>query len=189
MSYRLSLAGHLPAAVDLSVSLLDGLGAARHYRNIPGAEFSCFQAEMDWLPFTAEQFDMVIFNASFHYAQDYEVAIREALRVLRPNGAILIVDSPSYRTEADGEAMKREKAIEFLRKYGTDCGNMGGQEYLTPKVLAQLQETGVRWRRYLPWRGWRWAVRPLFARITGRRKPSQFYIYLGTKTPQGEDAL
>jgi ubiquinone/menaquinone biosynthesis C-methylase UbiE len=91
------------------------------------------------LPFTAGQFDMAIFNASFHYAQDYEATLRETLRVLRPGGTILIVDSPTYSKEADGEAMKREKSDEFLRRHGTDGGNMGGQQYLTPERLARLQ--------------------------------------------------
>jgi SAM-dependent methyltransferase len=143
---------------------------------------------MDRLPFRAGQFDVAIFNASFHYAQDYEVTLREALRVLRPGGAILILDSPSYRNEADGAAMKREKSAEFLRRYGTDGGNMGGQEYLTPERLARLENIGIRWRRYTPWRGWRWALRPFVARIAGRRRPSQFYVYFGTLTREATEA-
>jgi SAM-dependent methyltransferase len=183
MSYRLSLLGHLPVAVDLSVSPLDGLGAAMHYWTVPGLNFPRFQVEMDRLPFAAGQFDMAIFNASFHYAQDYEVTLRETLRVLRPGGAILIVDSPTYGNKTDGEAMKREKSKEFLRRYGSVGGNMGGQEYLTPERLARLEKLGIWWRRYTPWRGWRWALRPFLARIAGRRRPSQFYIYIGTVTP------
>lgn len=188
MSYRLSLAGHLPVAADLSVNPLDGLGAGRHYGNADEPDFPRFQAEMDRLPFTAGQFDVAIFNASFHYARDYEAALRETLRVLRPGGAILIADSPTYSKEADGEAMKREKSDEFLRRYGTDRGNMGGQEYLTPETLARLEKTGIRWRRYSPWRGWRWALRPFLARIAGRRKPSRFHIYLGIANAEATEA-
>ena len=188
MSYRLSLLGHLPVAVDLSVSPLDGLDAAKHYWTVPGLSFPRFQAEMDRLPFTSGQFDMAIFNASFHYAQDYEVTLRETLRVLRPGGAILIVDSPTYRNDADGEAMKREKSNEFLRRYGSYEGNMGGQEYLTPERLARLEKPRIRWRLYSPWRGWRWALRPFLARIAGRRRPSQFNIYLGTVIHEATEA-
>jgi ubiquinone/menaquinone biosynthesis C-methylase UbiE len=188
MSYRLSLLGHLPVAVDLSVSPLDGLGAAKHYWTVPGLSFPRFQAEMDMLPFTAGQFDMAIFNASFHYAQNYEVTLSETLRVLRPGGAILIVDTPTYGNETDGEAMKREKSNEFLHRYGSHEGNMGGQEYLTPQRLAQLENLVIRWQRYTPWHGWRWALRPFLARIAGRRTPSQFYIYLGTVNPECNEA-
>lgn len=179
MSYRLALAGHAPVAVDISVDAGDGLGAARHFESALGAMFPRFQADMDHLPFAAGQFDLAIFNASFHYSPDYRRTIREALRVLAPHGAILIVDSPTYRRESDGQAMVREKSAEFLRRFGTNEGAMGGQQYLTPKRLADLESLGIRWQRYSPWYGWRWALRPLFARIAGRRAPSRFHIYLG----------
>jgi len=143
---------------------------------------------MDRLPFANGQFDLAIYNASFHYARDYDATVREAVRVLRPDGAILIVDSPTYRREADGEAMKREKAIAFTRSFGTDLGGMGGQEYLTPERLARLEQIGIRWRRYSPWYGWRWALRPMIARLAGRRRPSQFHIYLGTLAESAAEA-
>jgi SAM-dependent methyltransferase len=180
MSYRLAQSGHLPVAIDIGVGRKDGLGAALHYASSLKHMFPRFQAEMDQLPFMDGQFDLAIYNASLHYAQDYETTVREAVRVLRPGGAIAIVDSPSYDREADGEAMMNEKAAEFSRKFGTDSGGMGGQGYLTPRRLAHLERIGIHWRRYSPWYGWRWASRPLFARLSGRRKPSRFYIYLGT---------
>ena len=188
MSYRLALQGHFPVAVDLGVGRKDGLGAGEHYKDVLGRLFPRFQAEMGWLPFADGQFDLAIYNASFHYAQDYEATVLEALRVLGPNGAILIVDSPTYRLESDGEAMKREKAAEFASRFGTDCGGMGGQEYLTPERLAHLERTGIRWHRYSPWYGWRWARRPIVARLTGRRRPSQFHIYLGSRTDYATEA-
>lgn len=188
MSYRLALFGHLPVAVDIGVGRKDGLGAARHYEKVLGQLFPRFQAEMASLPFADEQFDVAIYNASFHYSEDYEVTVLEALRVLRPNGAIVIVDSPTYRRETDGEAMKREKGAEFKRKFGTNAGGMGGQEYLTPEQLVRLERFGIRWRRYSPWYGWRWALRPIVARITGHRKPSRFHLYVGTRTHGASEA-
>jgi SAM-dependent methyltransferase len=180
MSYRLALNGHFPVAVDIGVGRKDGLGAAVHYTTSIGHLFPRFQAEMDHLPFVDGQFDLAIYNASLHYAQDYEGTVREAVRVLRPNGAIAIVDSPTYRRETEGEAMMNENAAEFSRKFGTDSGGMGGQGYLTPQRLARLERFGIRWQRYSPWYGWGWAMRPIRAVLTGRRRPSQFHIYLGT---------
>jgi len=188
MSYRLALYGHYPVAVDIGVGRKDGLGAAIHYRSVLERPFPRFQAEMAWLPFADNQFDLAIYNASFHYAKDYEATVLEAMRVLRPNGAILIVDSPTYRVEADGEAMKGAKAAEFTRRFGTDSGSMGGQEYLTAERLARMERIGIRWRRYSPWYGWRWALRPMMARLAGRRRPSQFHIYLGTLAPGTTEA-
>jgi SAM-dependent methyltransferase len=180
MSYRLALQGHAPVAVDIGIGNKDGLGAARHYKSALGQLFPRFQAEMDWLPFADGQFDLAIYNASLHYAGDYGPVLREAVRVLRPSGAIVIIDSPTYRNEADGEAMKREKTAEFARKFGSDAGTIDGQLYLTPERLARLERLGIRWRRHSLWYGWRWAMRPIVARMQGRRRPSQFHIYFGT---------
>jgi SAM-dependent methyltransferase len=188
LSYRLASSGHLPVAVDIGISRKDGLGAAVHYASSLGRLFPRFQAEMDCLPFADGQFDLAIYNASFHYAQDYEATILEALRVLRPQGAILIIDSPTYRVESDGEAMKREKAAAFASRFGTDAGGMRGQEYLTPERLLSLERAGIRWRRFSPWYGWRWATRPLAARLAGRRRPSRFHIYLGTRVSSISEA-
>ena len=186
MSYRLALAGHRPLAIDLCTNAQDGLGAARHYENALGRLFPRFEASMDRLPFADAQFDLAIYNASFHYSQDYAATVREALRVLVPSGFILIVDSPTYPTEADGEAMLREKSAEFMRRFGTDSGNMGGLEFLTPERLAKLEVLGIRWQRFSPWYGIRWALRPMIAKLRGRRRPSAFFIYLGTPALQRE---
>jgi ubiquinone/menaquinone biosynthesis C-methylase UbiE len=179
MSYRLALAGHAPVAVDISVNPGDGLGAAKHFQSRLEPMFPRFQAEMDYLPFGAGHFHLAIFNASFHYSQDYRRTIHEAMRVLVANGAILIVDSPTYRRETDGQAMTQENSAEFLRRFGSDEGTMDGRQYLTPKRLTDLESLGIRWTRYSPWYGWRWALRPLLARLAGRRVPSHFHIYLG----------
>jgi len=189
MSYRLALAGHRPVAVDLCINAQDGLGAALHYKNALGRLFPRFEAGMNRLPFADAQFDLAIYNASFHYSQDYAATLREALRVLGRGGSILIVDSPTYPKESDGEAMLQEKSAEFTRKFGTDRGNMGGQEYLTPQRLAKLQALEIRWQRLSPWYGIRWALRPVIARLRGRRRPSDFVIYLGTRVPDEEGPL
>ena len=83
MSYRLALLGYCPVAVDLLTNEDDGLGAARHYRHALANFFPRFQAEMTRLPFQSEQFDVVVFNASFHYSEDYEASLREVFRCLR----------------------------------------------------------------------------------------------------------
>ena len=70
MSFRLGGAGYHPVAVDLLTNDRDGLGAAEHYRQHLPEIFPRFQAELARLPFQNEQFDAVIFNASFHYAED-----------------------------------------------------------------------------------------------------------------------
>src|SRR5215472_5624314 len=72
MSYRLALRGHRPILVDLLDNGEDGLGAARHYFPQLSRPLPRFQAEMDRLPFGPRQFDLAVFNASFHYSENYE---------------------------------------------------------------------------------------------------------------------
>src|SRR3546814_11906422 len=72
MSYRLSLAGYRPCAVDLLTNDSDGMGAARHYRAHLPALFPRFQASFGQLPFADDQFDAAVFNASFPYSERSE---------------------------------------------------------------------------------------------------------------------
>src|SRR5665213_858790 len=90
MSFRLALAGCRPVAVDLLINDRDGLKAAAHYQKHLPEIFPRFQAEIARLPFQDEQFDAIIFNASFHYSEDYGVTLREAFRCVRKGGMVII---------------------------------------------------------------------------------------------------
>jgi SAM-dependent methyltransferase len=177
LSYRLALSGHRPVAVDLCTNPWDGLGAAAHYSSILPEFFPRFQAEMNHLPFEDAQFDVVIYNASFHYSTDYIRTLREALRCLRPGGTVLIVDSPTYRHTYSGERMRSERRQAFEARFGTRGDSLPTGDYLTPEVLESLAELGVRWKKHLAWYGIRWWLRPWIAKARRRREPSQFYLY------------
>ncbi len=140
LSYRLALRGHLPAAVDLLDNDADGLGAAQHYFQHLPEPFPRFQAEMDRLPFAAEQFDVVVFNASFHYSVDYAGTLGEALRCLRRPGHVIIADSPLYSRDESGRAMLEEKGAAFQKRYGFRSDSIASREYLTPEILNEWQE-------------------------------------------------
>jgi SAM-dependent methyltransferase/uncharacterized C2H2 Zn-finger protein len=179
LSYRLALNGHRPAAVDLCGNPADGLEAAGHYASVLAEFFPRFQADMDHLPFEDEQFDVAIYNASFHYSTNYERTLQEALRCLRPGGTILIVDSPTYSSAQSGEAMRRERQRHFHERFGRRGNALPINEYLTPEILNNVSHLGIRWNRHLAWYGVRWWLRPWIARLKRRREPSQFYLYEG----------
>lgn len=179
MSYRVALRGHLPVAVDLSGSTSDGLGAAIHYRTQIHPLFPRVQAELDRLPFPSSSFDLAIFNASFHYSEDFERTLGEALRCTRQGGAVVIADTPWYADEESGRRMVEEKHQLFTANYGFASNSIASLEYLTAGRLDRLQRAfSLKWSCIKPFYGLRWFLRPLRAKLKGRRPPSQFRIYL-----------
>jgi SAM-dependent methyltransferase len=183
LSYRLALQGFRPVAVDILVNDQDGLGAAMHYSGHLPSLFPLFQAESTHLPFTDRQFDAVIFNASFHYAEDYEASLREVLRCTREGGTIIIADSPWYTDGASGEKMLLERRAAFLKRFGTASDSITSLAYLTDDRLRDLeQHCRIQWHRHTPNYGLRWAMRPFLAKLRGRREPARFRIYSARKT-------
>lgn len=179
LSYRLSLLGHRPVAVDILINDRDGLGAAAHYAAHLPHMFPRVQASCDCLPFPEAAFDLAIFNASFHYAEDYHRTLAEAIRCVRPGGSIVIADTPWYRHESSGNAMVEEKHAHFLATYGFASRSLASQEFLTPSRLESLATAfGIRWNTFKPFYGVEWSLRPLRAKLKGRRTPSQFYIFM-----------
>ena len=178
MSYRLALQGHLPVAVDLLTNDRDGLGAAVHYNTHIHPLFPRVQAELDRLPFASSVFDLVIFNASFHYSVNYERTFAEAVRCTCPGGSVVIADTPWYAEEESGRRMVEEKHQGFFATYGFASDSIGSLEYLTPTRLQRLGNAfNLEWSEIKPFYGIRWALRPLRAKLAGRRPPSQFRIY------------
>lgn len=176
MSHRLSLRNHHPVALDIFDDPRDGLGAACHY---PKA-FSTINAEFDHLPFSENSFDLAIYNSSLHYSTDYVRTLAEVRRCLRPNGAVVVLDSPIYRLREHGERMVAERHADFLKRYGFRSDAVPSIEFLDERTLSRLSQTlGLRWKVYRPWYGWRWHVRPHRAWLMGRRPPSRFWILVG----------
>jgi SAM-dependent methyltransferase len=178
LSYRLTSLGHRPIAIDLLTNVFDGLGAAVHYHGVLPIGFPCFQAEIDRLPFETGQFDCAIFNASFHYSENYDLTLAEAIRCLRPGGTVVIADSPTYKREKSGRQMVEERRSLFRRRFGLSSDRLASCEYITKERLLALETTHhLKWASHHVWYGLRWAGRPLVAKLKRRREPSQFRIY------------
>ena len=178
LSNRLSAQGDRVLAVDLSVNEQDGLGAWRYYEH----SFTPIQAEFNHLPVMDRFADAVIFNASFHYSENYAETLTEALRVLSTAGRIVIMDSPVYRRGDSGEKMVVERETQFKEKYGFASDNLQSENYLTYARLDQLAgELDLTWKRITPFYGLRWILRPLMAGLLRRREPAKFHLIVGRK--------
>ena len=179
LSYRLSLLGHQPVAVDLQTGNSDGLGAAAHYATHVSAMFPLVQASLDELPFAEGTFDLVIFNASFHYSEDFARSLGEAIRCTRRGGSVVIADTPWYRRERSGLEMVEEKHKNFQARYGFSSNSLASMEFLTPERLKAMAAClGIQWRILKPFYGLNWALRPLRAKLQRRRTPSKFHIFV-----------
>jgi SAM-dependent methyltransferase len=183
LSYRLLERGHRPVAVDWRDDDVDGLGAARGYAKHVGRMFERVAASFEALPFDDRSFDLAVFNASLHYTTELHGTLREAVRVLGERGVIAILDSPFYRREQDGEAMvaeKRSGAALAMGELQEDLLALPSIEYLTRERLVDASGgLGLSWRRLRVVYPLAYELRPLWARLRGRRTPSRFDVWEG----------
>lgn len=180
LAHRLARRGHRVAAVDLQINAFDGLGAHVHY----DAAFTPVQAEFDRLPFAGNQFDLAIFNGALHYATDYAATLAEALRVLRPDSRLVVLDSPVYHDARSGAQRVHEREARFRQTYGFPSNALPCEHYLTWAQLDTLAATlNVAWRVFTPPYDWRWKLRGTLARLRTGCEPAAFPILLGARLP------
>jgi SAM-dependent methyltransferase len=181
LCYRMSQLGHHAIAVDWRRDLADGLGAAEAYREALPGLFPRVGGSFQEIPLRDHAFDIVVFNAALHYSEDLAQALREAARVARPGGRVVVLDSPFYAREADGDRMVVEKRSAMARALAARSDALlalRSIEFLTRRRLeeasAAIPLTWVRHRvRYPLW----YEVRPLSALLRGRRRPSRFDLW------------
>ncbi len=101
--------------------------------------FPRVQASLDTLPFASASLDLAIFNASFHYSEDFTRTLREAIRCVRTGGAVIIMDTPWYAQQQSGEQMIAEKQSQFQSRYGFASNSIPSLEFVTPARLRKLE--------------------------------------------------
>lgn len=136
--------GHQAAAVDLNLDPDDGLPAAQ--RLLPeAATLERAEAEMAALPLEPQAFELVVAGASLHYAESLPRTLVELRRVTCRDGVLIVLDSPTYRRRADGEAMVAERMRRLGDRYGIAVPRESQSGYL---VLGELGHTfaSAGWR-------------------------------------------
>ena len=175
LSNRLAEAGHHCVAVDWLDDEQDGLGAHRHYKT----SFACVQADFNALPFVPGQFDLVIFNGSLHYAMDPIATLTRARQMLAPEGALLVMDSPTFRSDTDGRAMVRELEDSLRRDYQLDHFVRQGTGYVTLTRLRRAARALDLKDRFVASRnGLLQRARRAVARLRMGRQPAAFGLWV-----------
>jgi len=182
LTHRLGELGHSVAAVDISLHELDGLGAGGWYEPAFRDHAVLIQAEFDRLPLAANQADLVIFNASLHYSADIGESLREALRVLRPDGTIVIIDSPTYGDSRAGEHMIEEREAAFEARYGRQAAPLAMEGFLTKRRLAAIGDSvELRWTFFSDGSAARRMAAGLRTRLSTRRERAAMPLIIGNR--------
>ena len=101
------------------------------------------------------QVDLLIFNASLHYAVDLKKCLRSAAELLRPGGAMIIMDTPvlvgdfTALQPAEGQPLRR------------------GRQLPLAELKQALTTAGLTFEIRQPKRGWRWSIRQWRIRFFG----------------------
>lgn len=181
LCYRLTRLGHDAVALDIRDDDVDGLGAAAGYRDELEPMFASVAAGFEQLPIRSGIFDIVVFNASLHYAQSLDSVLAEAVRVTHPGGRIVVLDSPFYADEFDGAAMAAEKRAQADVRFGERAGDLLGLPFIEFLTLQRLEDASaaprLRWRRHRVRYPLWYEARPLIARLRRRRAPSRFDVW------------
>ena len=75
-----------------------------------------------------------------------------------------------------------EREAAFTQAYGFPSNALPSENYLTQQRLRELAEAlRLHWKFIQPFYGWRWHLRPLVARLRGRREPARFAVIVGRR--------
>lgn len=183
LSWRAALAGHDAVAVDLRDDDVDGLGAAAPYLRDHSARMARIAGSFDSVPIRDASMDIVVFNASLHYATDLAATLAEARRVARNGSRIVILDSPFYAHESDGDAMVAEKQRNAVLQFGERAEALMGLPFIEFLTIARLElaskRLGIEWQRHWVRYPLWYELRPVLARMRGLRTPSRFDLWEG----------
>jgi SAM-dependent methyltransferase len=171
LSHRLASLGHAVLAVDLSPDIDFGLGAARLFPTAvpwddpPGVSwqpgvFLPVLGDLERPPLATAAYDIVICNASLHYAHDLRAAVARMAQMVRPGGALAIVDSPIAAVSRPGQG--------------------GGRVLDQAAVEDGLHKAGLTATWHPVPRGWLWRRHQLKNRLLHRPK-FEFPIVVGKR--------
>ncbi len=157
LSSRLAEAGHPVVALDLSCDEAFGLGVARPLSQEPERALTLVQGDIEQPPLLPRSTDLLIYNASLHYAGDLDRCLAAGAQSLRPEGALIIMDSPvvygpvtAVPAEGEHNTMPRR-----------------GRQLSEEELSQALAQAGLQSESVPVGRGFRWRLSRLRMRFMG----------------------
>jgi SAM-dependent methyltransferase len=182
LSARLAERGHRCVATDLRIDDVDGLAAGAPFARRLPRMFGRVAASFDALPLRPRLFDLVVFDASLHLAEDLQRVLAEAARAAASDGRIVVLDSPFYAHPESGEAMRAEKRRETAARFPDVAGDLlalAPVEFFTRERLAAAgAPAGLAFRRRRVLYPLGYEARGVVARLKGARAPSRFDLWV-----------
>lgn len=164
LAARLAEKSHQVVALDLSNDDSFGLGAARRLKQERAANFILAQADIEAPPVQPGSVDLIVYNASLHYAQDIAGCLKAGAARLRQGGAIIIMDSPISRGPVTAVPQPPP---------GIDAPDSESNAYRrgrhlpNAEVFQALSTAGLTYNITRVRRGFRWQLRQFRTRLFG----------------------
>lgn len=155
-------------ALDLSCDDAFGLSAAGRLRQELNLAITLVQGDIESPPIQQKSVDLLIYNASLHYARDVAACLATAAALLRPGGVVVIMDSPISTgpvTAIAGPPPAVGADVEANEEKPAD--NRAGRQLPNEEVIQALTEAGLTYEFTTIRRGFRWGLRELRMRLFG----------------------
>ena len=130
-----SVRGSHPVALDLAMQALTFVRSRLREASL-GSEaphdFSCLQSIGESLPLASDSFDCILLSEVIEHLEVPQISIREATRVLRPGGRLLVT-TPNYRSLWP----VMERAVDMMNM----APKMAGEQHISrfhPNSLKRL---------------------------------------------------